>query len=51
MMLLVGGAPVPMAGSNPGASLSWMWSSLLVLAIALSEEMRMIGDRGSESEC
>jgi len=33
--------PVPMGGSNPGASLPWLLTSLVIICIALTEENEM----------
>lgn len=41
IMLLAAFQPVPFGGMNPGASLPWVISTLLVICIALSEEMKM----------
>ena len=41
VMLFASQQPVPMGGSNPGASLPWLLSSLVVICIALAEENRM----------
>jgi protein-S-isoprenylcysteine O-methyltransferase Ste14 len=41
VMLFAAQQPVPMGGSNPGASLSWLLTSLVVICIALAEENRM----------
>jgi protein-S-isoprenylcysteine O-methyltransferase Ste14 len=48
MMLLAARVPVPLAGENPGASLPWVISSLLVICVALSEEIKMSRERGQE---
>lgn len=40
----------PLHGTNPGASLPWVISTLIILCIALSEEMRMRRQRGLEYE-
>jgi protein-S-isoprenylcysteine O-methyltransferase Ste14 len=50
MMLLAARVPVPMAGENPGASLPWVISSLLLIAVAWSEEIKMTRERGGEYE-
>jgi protein-S-isoprenylcysteine O-methyltransferase Ste14 len=41
VMLLAAQQPVPMGGSNPGASLPWLLTSLVIIWIALAEENRM----------
>jgi hypothetical protein len=41
VMLFAAQQPVPMGGSNPGASLAWLLSSLVIVCIALAEENRM----------
>jgi protein-S-isoprenylcysteine O-methyltransferase Ste14 len=41
VMLFAGQQPVPMGGTNPGASLPWLLTSLVVICIALAEENRM----------
>ena len=41
VMLFAAQQPVPMGGSNPGASLPWLLTSLAVICIALAEENRM----------
>jgi protein-S-isoprenylcysteine O-methyltransferase Ste14 len=41
IMLLAAFQPVPFGGLNPGASLPWVISTLLVICIALSEETKM----------
>jgi protein-S-isoprenylcysteine O-methyltransferase Ste14 len=41
VMLFAAQQPVPMDGSNPGASLPWLLTSLVVICIALAEENRM----------
>jgi protein-S-isoprenylcysteine O-methyltransferase Ste14 len=41
VMLIAAQQPVPMGGSNPGASLPWLLTSLAVVCIALAEENRM----------
>jgi hypothetical protein len=50
MMLLAARVPVVRAGENPGASLPWLISSLLVIAVAWSEEIKMSKERGEEYE-
>jgi len=41
VMLFAAQQPVPMGGSNPGASLPWLLTSLVIIWIALAEENRM----------
>lgn len=41
VMLIAAQQPVPMGGTNPGASLSWLLASLVIVCIALAEENRM----------
>jgi protein-S-isoprenylcysteine O-methyltransferase Ste14 len=41
VVLFAAQQPVPMGGSNPGASLPWLLTSLVVICIALAEENRM----------
>jgi protein-S-isoprenylcysteine O-methyltransferase Ste14 len=41
VMLFAAQQPVPMGGTNPGASLPWLLTSLVVICIALAEENRM----------
>jgi len=41
VMLFAAQQPVPMGGSNPGASLPWLLTSLIIVCIALAEESRM----------
>jgi protein-S-isoprenylcysteine O-methyltransferase Ste14 len=41
VMLFAAQQPVPMGGSNPGASLPWLLTSLIIVCIALAEENRM----------
>jgi protein-S-isoprenylcysteine O-methyltransferase Ste14 len=50
IMLLAAQAPVPMGGSNPGASLPWIISTLVVVCVALNEESHMRRRLGSEYE-
>jgi len=50
LMLLAARVPVPLAGENPGASLPWVISSLLVICVALLEEIKMSKERGEEYE-
>jgi hypothetical protein len=40
-MLLASFAPVPRGGENPGASLPWLISSLLIVCVAWLEEIEM----------
>ena len=39
-------APVPLAGANPGASLPWLLSTLAIVCVALTEEIRMTRAHG-----
>lgn len=48
VMLLAAQAPVPMGGSNPGASLPWVISTVVIVCVALAEEAEMRGERGVE---
>jgi protein-S-isoprenylcysteine O-methyltransferase Ste14 len=41
VMLIAAQQPVPMAGSNPGASLSWLLTTLVIICITLAEENKM----------
>jgi len=41
VMLFAAQQPVPMGGSNPGASLPWLLTSLVIIWIALAEENKM----------
>ena len=41
VMLFAAQQPVPMGGSNPGASLPWLLTSLVIVCVALAEENRM----------
>jgi protein-S-isoprenylcysteine O-methyltransferase Ste14 len=41
VMLFAAQQMVPMGGSNPGASLPWLLTSLVIICIALAEENRM----------
>jgi protein-S-isoprenylcysteine O-methyltransferase Ste14 len=41
VMLLAAQQMVPMGGSNPGASLPWLLTSLVIIWIALAEESKM----------
>jgi len=45
-MLLASYAPVPLGGENPGASFPWLISSLLVICVALTEEIKMTKEHG-----
>ena len=47
VMLIAALQPVPMGGENPGASLPWLLSSLIIICIALAEEISM-SNRDSE---
>ncbi len=44
VMLIAAQQPVPMGGTNPGASLPWLLTSLVIICIALAEENRMRKD-------
>ncbi len=48
LMLLAIQAPIPLGGENPGASLPWLISSLIIVCVALGEEIRMGEERGEE---
>lgn len=48
LMLLAIQAPIPFGGENPGASLPWMISSLVIVCVALGEEIKMGRERGGE---
>ena len=50
LVLLAIQAPIPMGGENPGASLPWLVSSLVIACVALGEEARMSRERGEEYE-
>lgn len=50
LMLLAIQAPIPLGGENPGASLPWLISSLIIACVALGEEIRMSKERGEEYE-
>jgi protein-S-isoprenylcysteine O-methyltransferase Ste14 len=50
LMLLAAQAPIPLGGENPGASLPWAISSLVIVWVALGEEIRMSRQRGGEYE-
>lgn len=41
VMLIAALAPVPLGGKNPGASLPWLLTSLVIICIALAEEINM----------
>lgn len=41
---------IPIQNANPGASLPWVLSSLIIVCVALSEEMHMGRERGEEYE-
>ena len=41
LMLLASYTPIPLGGVNPGASFPWLVSSLLVICVALAEEIGM----------
>jgi len=46
VMLRASLMPVPLAGANPGASLPWLLSTLAILCVALTEEIRMTRAHG-----
>jgi protein-S-isoprenylcysteine O-methyltransferase Ste14 len=48
LMLLATLQPVVRGGENPGASLPWLVSSLVIVCVALGEEIRMKKERASE---
>jgi protein-S-isoprenylcysteine O-methyltransferase Ste14 len=50
LMLLAIQAPIPLGGENPGASLPWLISLLIIACVALGEEVRMSKERGEEYE-
>ena len=50
LMLLAAQAPIPLGGENPGASLPWLISSLIIVCVALGEEIKMSRERGEEFE-
>jgi protein-S-isoprenylcysteine O-methyltransferase Ste14 len=50
LMLLAAQAPFPMGGQNPGASLPWLFSTLVIVSVALGEEIRMAREHGEEYE-
>ena len=47
-MLQASLVPFPYGGSNPGAGLPWLTSSLIVVCIALAEEIKM-GQRDKDT--
>ncbi len=47
VMLLAALTPVPRGGMNPGASLPWLISAVLVICVALTEEMQMAASQGA----
>jgi len=50
LMLLAFQAPTARGGGNPGASLPWVISSLIIVCVALGEEIKMRRERGEEYE-
>jgi protein-S-isoprenylcysteine O-methyltransferase Ste14 len=48
VMLLAALAPIPRGGQNPGASLPWLVSAVLIVCVALTEEMHMVRKQGDE---
>jgi len=48
LMLLASYTPVVRGGENPGASFPWLISSLLVICVALTEEIKMTEKYGGE---
>lgn len=48
VMLLASLTPVVRGGANPGASLPWMLSNIIVISIALKEEIHMTNTTGEE---
>ncbi len=50
IMLLAAEGPVVMGGRNPGASLPWVISTLVIVCVALSEEARMLKELGTKYE-
>jgi protein-S-isoprenylcysteine O-methyltransferase Ste14 len=48
LMLLASFTPVVRGGENPGASFPWLISSLLVISVALTEEIKMTKNVGEE---
>jgi protein-S-isoprenylcysteine O-methyltransferase Ste14 len=50
LTLMAARAPVPFGGENPGASLPWALSSLVLVCVALWEEVSMRRLRGAEYE-
>lgn len=45
-MLLAGQQPIPFGGENPGAALPWVISTVVIVAVAWSEEGAMLRSRG-----
>lgn len=41
---------IPLQITNPGASLPWVFSTLIIVCVALSEEIQMIRDNGKDYE-
>jgi protein-S-isoprenylcysteine O-methyltransferase Ste14 len=50
LMLMASQVPIPLGGENPGASLPWLISSLIIVCVALAEEIKMGRERGAEYE-
>jgi protein-S-isoprenylcysteine O-methyltransferase Ste14 len=50
LMLLAIQAPIPLGGENPGASLPWLISAVIIACVALGEEIRMSREAGEEYE-
>ncbi len=50
LMLLAIQAPIRLGGENPGASLPWLISALIIASVALGEEIEMSAERGAEYE-
>jgi protein-S-isoprenylcysteine O-methyltransferase Ste14 len=50
LMLMASQSPIPFGGENPGASLPWLISSLIIVCVALAEEITMGQERGQEYE-
>jgi protein-S-isoprenylcysteine O-methyltransferase Ste14 len=48
LMLLASQALIPFGGENPGASLPWVVSSLVIVCVALGEEIKMGRELGGE---
>lgn len=48
VMLLASLTPVVRGGENPGASFAWLISSMLVVCVALAEELKMREEHGDE---